>query len=180
MKNLKNVEYTNYNDYLDGLIKSLSNFCNKSPLKPTIRVVREMNVIYVYYNNKELEIKINVNEDKKKVIGDLKKKLEKEYPIIYKKTSKVADANLVRKLLNEGKTLEEALNSTQIEYEPLYKIIRIHDRYNEIDAVSLSDDELYKFKCKIPIVAILTDLNSMGKDSEVLNNMTLLYKITKS
>ena len=178
--NLKNVEYTSYNNYIDGLVKSLSNFCNKSPLKPTIRVVKELGKIYVYYNDQEIEINVDVNVDKKKVIGDLKKEIEEDYPIIYKKTSKVADANQVRKLLNQGKTLEEALNNTQITFEPLYKIQRVHDKYNEIDLISLNNGELYKFKCKIPVMAILEDLKYNGKESDVINNINLLYKINKT
>ena len=178
--NMKNVEYANCKDYLDDLVKSLSNFCNKSPLKPQIKVVRDMNLIYLYYNDEELEIKVNINQNKKEVIGKIKKILEDEYPIIYKKSNCVPNANDVRKLLNEGKTLEEALNSTKVNYEPLYKVIRCHDRYNEIDMLSLTDGELYKFKCKIPLIAILEDIKYLGKDSDVLNQISLLYKINKT
>ena len=39
-------------------------------------------------------------KDKKKIIGDLRKKLEKHYPIIYEKTSQVPNADEVRKILN--------------------------------------------------------------------------------
>ena len=179
MKNMKNVEYANCKDYLDDLVKSLSNFCNKSPLKPTIKVVKELGKIYIYYKDEELELSVNVNNDKKKVIGELKKELEKEYPIIYKKTTSIPNADDVRKILAQGKTLEEALNSTQIKFEPLYKIERVHDKYNELDLVSLTDGEMYKFKCRIPIMAILEDLKYNGKESDVLSNISLLYKINK-
>jgi len=177
--NLKNVEYANCKDYLDDLVKSLSNFCSKSPLKPTLKIVRDMNLIYLYYNDEELEIKININQNKKDVIGKIKNMLEKEYPIIYKKTNCVPNANDVRKLLNEGKTLEQALNNTQVKYEPLYKIIRCHDRYNELDVLNLSDGEMYKFKCRIPLVSVLEDLKYRGRDSDILENINMLYKINK-
>ena len=175
---MKNVEYTSYDDYMNGLVKSLSNFCNKCPLKPTIKVVKELGIIYINYDNEELELSVNVNEDKKQVIGDLKKELEKDYPIIYKKVNCVPNADEVRKILNQGKTLEEALNCTQTNYEPLYRIERVHDKYNEIDVVSLTDGEMYKFKCKIPLIAVLEDIKHLGKDSDVLNNINMLYKIS--
>lgn len=174
---VKNVEYTDYNLYMDDLIKSLSNFCNKCPLKPTINVVKALGIIYIYYKNKEIKINININENKKKVIGDLKKTLEKDYPIIYKKTLKIPNADEVKKFLNQGKNLEEALNSTQTVYEPVYKIERIHDKYNEFDLISIKDGGMYKFKCKIPLMAILEDLKYNGKDSDAISNLMCLYKI---
>ncbi len=175
---MNNVQYTNYESYLDSLIKSLSNFCDKSPLKPTIKVVKELGMVYVYYgDDMELEIKIETNKDKKLIIGEVKKILEKEYPIIYKKTNKIPNADEVRKILNEGKSLEEALNSTQVDYEPLYKIERVHDKYNEVDLLSLKDGDMYKFKCKIPVIAILEDLKYNKEDSDVMENLNLLYKI---
>ena len=176
--NLKNVKRVNYSEYMNDLIKSLSNFCNKSPLQATIKVVREMGLIYVYYLDKELEIKINVNQNKKDVISHVKSILENEYPIIYKKSNCVPNADEVRKLLDEGKSLEEALNSTKINYEPLYKIIRCHNRYNEMDVMDLSNKDVFKFKCKIPLMSILEDLKYNGKDAEVLSQMNLLYKIS--
>lgn len=179
MKKIKNVEYASYDYYLDDLIKSLSNFCNKSPLKPKIKIVKEMGLIYIYYNDQELEISIDVNKNKKDVIGYVKSILEKHYPIIYKKSNIVPNADDVRKLLNKGKTLEEALNSTKINYEPLYRVERIHDSYNELDLLSLDDNEIYKFKAKIPLVVILEDLKYKGEDSEVLDKITMLYKISK-
>ena len=178
--NFKNVEYTDCKNYTESLIKSLSNFCNKCPLKPIVKVIKDMNLIYVYYNDKELEIEINPNVDKKVVIGEVKKQLEEFYPIIYQKTNCVPNAEDVRKILAQGKTLEEALNSTQVKYKPLYKVERIHDKYNEMDCLSLEDNEMYKFKCKIPIFAILKDIDYLGKDCDVLNNISLLYKINKS
>lgn len=175
--NLKNVEYTSYNSYLESLIKSLSNFCSKCPLKPTIKVVKELGVIYVYYKDNEIKIDVNVNENKKKVIGDLKKILESEYPIIYKKSVRIPTADEVKELLNRGETLEEALNATQTVYEPIYKIERIHDKYNEFDLLSIKENEVYKFKSKIPIMAILEDLKHLGRDSDAISNITCLYKI---
>ena len=178
--NMKNVECVNYSKYINDLTKSLSNFCNKSPLKPAIKIVKEMGLIYIYYLNKELEIKININKNKKDIIGYVKSILENDYPIIYKKINCVPNADDVRKLLNEGKTLEKALNSIKVKYEPLYKIIRCHDRYNEIDVIDLLDNEMFKFKCKIPLIAILEDLKYNGKDSDILDNISLMYKISKS
>ena len=175
--NIKNVKYTNYDSYLNSLIKSLSNFCNKSPLKPTIRVVKELGKIYISYKETDIEILINPNEDKKLVIGDLKKMIEKEYPIIYKKTLKIPNANEVKQILNQGKSLEEALNSTQTVYEPIYRIERVHDKYNEMDLLSLNDGKIYKFKCKIPLIAILADLKYNGKESDAIENLNFLYKI---
>ena len=78
--------------------------------------------------------------------------------------------------MDKGISLSAALNTTQIVYEKVYRIERIHDRYNEIDCLD-SNNELYKFKCKIPIMAILEDLKFNGKESDVLSNLTLLYKL---
>lgn len=175
--NIKNVEYANYNSYLESLVKSLSNFCNKCPLKPTVQVVKDLGKIYIHYDNEEIEISVDVKKDKKKIIGDLKKKLEKHYPIIYEKSTQVPNANEVRKMLNEGKSLEEALNETQIVYKKVYKIMRVHDSYNELDLLSIDDDYMYKFKCKIPLIALLEDLKYNGRDSDAITHLNLLYKL---
>ena len=175
--NIKNVEYANYNSYLEGLVKSLSNFCSKCPLKPTIQVVKDLGKIYVHYNEEDIEITVDVKKDKKKIIGDLKKKLEKNYPIIYEKTTQVPNADEVRKILNQGKTLEEALNTTQIVYKKVYKIMRVHDSYNELDLLSIDDGCMYKFKCKIPLIALLEDLRYNGRDSDAITHLNLLYKL---
>ncbi len=175
--NIKNVEYANYNSYLESLVKSLSNFCNKCPLKPTVQVVKDLGKIYIHYDNEEIEISVDVKKDKKKIIGDLKKKLEKHYPIIYEKLTQVPNANEVRKMLNEGKSLEEALNETQIVYKKMYIVERCHDKYNEIDLYSINDNCMYKFKCKIPLIALIEDLKYNGRDSDALNHLNLLYKL---
>ena len=174
---IKNITYSDYDNYLNGLIKSLSNFCNKCPLKPTIKVVKELGKIYVSYKDNDIEILINVNENKKLVISDLKKMIEKEYPIIYKKTLRVPDADEVKRILAQGKSLEEALNSTQVVYDAVYRIERVHDKYNEMDLLSLNDGEIYKFKCKIPLIAVLEDLKYNGKDSDAIDHLNFLYKI---
>ena len=57
--NIKNVEYANYNSYLEGLVKSLSNFCSKCPLKPTIQVVKDLGKIYIHYNEEDIEITVD-------------------------------------------------------------------------------------------------------------------------
>lgn len=178
--NVKNVEYTSYDSYLNSLVKSLSNFCSKCPLKPTIKVVKPLGKIYIEYRDTDIELTVDVTENKKNVIGELKRKLEVHYPLIYKKTSKVPNADEVRKILSQGKSLEEALNSTQTVYEPMYKIERVHDSYNELDLISLKDGDMYKFKCKIPLVAILEDLKYNGKESDVISNLTFLYKMNYS
>jgi len=175
--NPRNVEYANYDSYLESLIKSLSNFCDKCPLKPKIHVVKDLGKIYIRYNEKEIEIVIDVTKDKKKVIGDLKKEIEKDYPIVYEKTTRVPSADEVREILGKGKTLEEALNTTKTVYKKLYKIERVHDRYNEFDVLSIKDGEMYKCKCKIPLTALLEDLKHLGKDSEAVEHLSLLYKL---
>lgn len=175
--NIKNVEYTNYNSYLESLVKSLSNFCSKCPLKPTIQVVKDLGKIYIRCNEEDIEITVDVKKDKKKIIGDLKKKLEKNYPIIYEKITQVPNADEVRKILNQGKTLEEALNTTQTIYKKVYKIMRVHDSYNELDLFSIDDNCMYKFKCKIPLIALLEDLKHNGRDSDAITHLNLLYKL---
>ena len=174
---IKNVEYTNYNSYLESLVKSLSNFCSKCPLKAKIVVVKDLGKIYVKYDNKEVELNVDVKKDKKQIIGDLKKKLEKDYPIIYEKITQIPNADNIRKMLNEGKSLEEALNETQITYKKIYRIERVHDKFNEMDLFSFKDEQIYKFKCKIPIMILLNDIKENGKDSEIMNNLNLLYKL---
>ena len=174
---LKNVKYTSYDDYLKSFVKSLSNFCDKCPLKPTVKVVKPLGIVYVYNGDEEIEIKVNVNEDKKSTIGWLKSKLEKKYPIVYQKIESVPTAEEVREILSKGKTLEEALNTTSVVYKPLYKVERVHDKYNELDLFSLEDGNIYKFKCKIPVMAILEDLKYNDKESDVLSNVSLMYKI---
>lgn len=178
--NISNVNYASYDFYLNDLIKSLSNFCNKCPLKPNINVVKPLGKIYVYCGDEEIELTVDITKNKKVIIGELKKQLEDKYPVIYKKTIQNPSADDIRKSMSNGKTLEEALNESKITYEPLYKIIRVHDKYNEIDVCSLVDNGMYKFKCKIPIMGILEDLKYMGKESDALDSISMLYKLNVS
>lgn len=175
--NIKNVEYANYNSYLKGLVKSLSNFCSKCPLKPTIQVVKDLGKIYIHYDEEDIEITVDVKKDKKKIIGELKKKLEEHYPIIYEKITQIPNADEVRKILSQGKSLEQALNETRVVYKKLYKIIRVHDLYNELDMFSFNDRCVYKFKCKIPLVALIEEIRRLGKNFDAMNNLNFLYKL---
>ena len=111
------------------------------------------------------------------MIGELKKKLEEHYPIIYEKTTQVPNADEVRKILSQGKSLEQALNETRVVYKKLYKIIRVHDLYNELDMFSFNDRCVYKFKCKIPLVALIEEIRRLGKNFDAMNNLNFLYKL---
>lgn len=122
MKTLNNVEFKNSDSYLKDLLKSLSNFCSKSPLSPTIKVFSDLGKIYIYYDDTYFDFDIDINKNKKEVIKYVKQKLEKNYPIIYIKENKLPSADEVEKMIDNGKTIQEALECTTVEWNPKYMI----------------------------------------------------------
>lgn len=177
MKKFVNVKNISTEDYSNDLLKSLSNFCSKTPLNVSIHYAKDINKIYVYYEDDVITIDINPLVDKKIVIGKIKKQLEKYYPYLYKKEKIIPSYNDIEHLINNGLTLKEALSKTEETEIAKFKIIRKHDKFNELDVIDLEDNQMYKYKSKIPVAVIIE--RSKYKDTTLLDEIQLMYKLEK-
>ena len=109
--------------------------------------------------------------------GSLEIKSGKYYAVLrINGKQKWINLNIDDKKGNKRKA-EQALNETRVVYKKLYKIIRVHDLYNELDMFSFNDRCVYKFKCKIPLVALIEEIRRLGKNFDAMNNLNFLYKL---
>ena len=176
MKNtFKNVKIESAKDYIDDFLPTLSNFCSKTPLTIQINYVKDLNKVFLKYDDKTMEVDIDITKNKKEVIKGIKEELQKDYPYIYEKKVVVPSAEEVENLVDNGVSLSDALNQTSVDLEPKYQILRVHHKYNEVDLLELKTNLIYKFKSKIPIVKLLN--LAKYKDDSVLDNLTVLYRI---
>lgn len=177
MKKYSNVKKIYATDYSNDLLKSLSNFCSKSPINVEINYVKDMNKIYLNYENKTYTIDIDPLINKKLVIGNVKKELEKYYPYLYEMEKTIPSSEEIETLMKQGLTLKEALSNVYEDEVPKFKIIRKHDKFNEIDVLNLKDKCLYKYKTRIPVSVLIE--RSKYKDCSLLNDIQLMYKLEK-
>lgn len=178
MKNtLSNVSIENCKDYMDDFLPSLSNFCAKSPLNISIRYVEDLKKVFLKYNDRILDVDIDINRSKHEIIKDIKNQIIKDYPLIYEKTVRLPTADEVERKISQGMSISEALESTECEYTARFRIMRKHDKYNELDLYDLNEKALYKYKSKIPVTALIKMVEY--RDDSVLSNLSVIYKIEK-
>lgn len=181
MEKLTNIGIISIQDYVDDFLKTLSNFCSKCPLQTSINYVKELNKVFIKYNEETITIDIDINENKKTVIKNIKNILQKDYPIIYNIKDVIPSADEIESLIASGIPLSEALDKTKTTHDPLYRVMRIHHKYNEIDLFNIKTKEMFKYKSKIPVIAILNKLDCgvhVGID-EISSSISLMYKIEK-
>lgn len=179
--NYENVQRTDWKKYSEDFMRTLSNFCMKSPLQPKINYVEEMSKVYLTYGDNEcIEFDINPMEDKKDAIKQIKNVLQKDYPVIYTKKTRILPSEEIEKLVEGGMPLSKALEQTTTDYMPKYRVMRVHHYYNELDCFDLQNKVMYKFHAKLPVTAILEEIKMNGKDNEgVIDNLSLLYRMDK-
>jgi len=155
-------------DYMNDFIPSLENFCSKSPLQPTLKIVADTGKIIILIENLEdIEYTVDPFVDKKIQIKEIKTLIEKQYPIVFDKKQVLYSAEEIEQFISEGVTVKDALSLRKNIYLPRYKIVRVHHFYNEIDAYDFKTRKMIKFKVTIPLSKLLQDL--LFKDKEVIS-----------
>lgn len=175
-----NIQNIDLDAYAKDFLRTLSNFCSKCPLQPCIRYVDSLGKVYIEWGTDEsLSFELDPLKEKKDTIKDIKMKLQESYPVLYTKKVTMLSAKEIEKMVDNGMPLSEALEQSNTEYIPKYKIMRVHHSYNEFDCLDMNTKQLYKFRTKLPVTAILEELRKNPKDNEsLLDNFVLLYRIT--
>lgn len=160
-------------EYVDDFLPTLSNFCSKCPLQPTVDYIQSEGMIYITPSiGNQITVVINPTVDKHDVIRDIKNEMYKNYPII----SNVEETNLssdeIEKLIDDGMSVKDALEKKQCKIVDMYKVIRVHHRYNELDCEEISTNKLCKLKSKIPLTMLLNKL--YAKDKDVYSNIIFM------
>ncbi len=185
---LKNVKVESVKDYVESLLKSLSNFCSKCPIQTNISYVQDLNKVFIKVisnveeNCETITIEINPLDDKKNVIRNVKTKLLKKYPIIYDRVKKTPTPEQLEKMIEvEGMSVKDALNTISEKDEVLYTIQRVHNLYNELDVYDEKNKQHKKFKSKIPVCLLLKKFDS-GMHiiyEDIAESLVFLYDIEK-
>lgn len=178
------VNKVSLQDYLNDFIPSLENFCSKSPLQPTVSVVFETGKVVLNSSRMKEPITFMVDPmtDKKKQIKDIKMQIEKMYPVIFDHKKFPLEAEEIEEVVSSGAPIKEALAIRKDIYLPRYKILRIHNKYNEIDAFDFKTKKTIKFKVRIPLVPFMNNVFSMSKENlsdEFRRDVKFLYTIKK-
>ena len=160
-----------------NFMKTLNNFVEKCPILLTLKY--QETFVEVYYKN-ILISKSSLDDDVHVFVSRIKKYLETNYypNLFINKQVKPDISVLENKILNHELTLSEALNYT--EYKNVYfgKIVRVHHKYNEIDVLT-SNNELYKYKCTIPVITLLNNLVNIENNDYLFNDDKKIYFVKK-
>lgn len=161
------IETISLKDSLDDFIRSLENFCSKSPLQPTIKVITETGYITLTsLYNPEVNVSITFQPqlDKQSQIKEIKTALEKFYPVVFDHKNIPLSKEEQEKLIVNGKPVREVLDIRQSIYLPRYKIVRVHNKYNELDVFDFKTKKMIKFKIIIPLITFLNNVFTMSKE----------------
>lgn len=174
--NFSNVNIISTENYVRDFLPTLSNFCSKCPLQPSITYIAELGKIIVKTNKKELTYIIDTTIPKKSIIRDIKENLVEDYPIIYSFEEKPIDTIEAEKLIENGESIADVLSKKKLYKTPKYRVERRLDKYNELDLLDLKTGELSKYKCTIPISILLSNLQ---ENKDVLPYCKFQYKLEK-
>lgn len=172
-------------DYMKDFLPTLENFCSKSPLQPRIEFVPETGLIKLESKYKEIEpytFTVNPLRNKKDVIKEIKGMLEKNYPIVFDLKQVPLSLEEIESLTTEGIPITEIMNKRNDVYLPRYKVLRVHNRYNEMDLYDFKTRTLLKIKVIIPLVVFLDKLFSSTREeitSFFKKDTRFLYAIKK-
>lgn len=153
------AEIVKLNDYLQDFIPSLENFCSKSPLQLVVRVIPETGEVFltsIYDKTIEYTFKIDPLKEKKSQIKEIKTHFEKMYPIIFDYKRLSLSKEKQEELIESGKPVREVLDMREDVFLPRYKILRVHNKYNEIDVFDFKTKKMVKFKILIPLISFLS------------------------
>lgn len=178
------VNKVSLQDYLNDFIPSLENFCSKSPLQPNVSVITETGKITLSstYMKDSISFTVDPMVDKKKQIKDVKMQIEKLYPIIFDHKKFPLSAEEIEDVVSSGAPIKEALSLRKDVYLPRYKILRVHNKYNEIDAFDFKTKKTIKFKVRIPLVPFMSKIFTLNRESmsdQFRQDVKFLYAIKK-
>ena len=69
-------------------------------------------------------------------------------------------------------SVKDALEKKECKVVDMYKVIRVHHRYNELDCEEIGTKKLCKLKSKIPLTMLLNKL--YAKDKDVYSNIIFM------
>jgi len=160
------TEMISIKNCLNEFIPTLDNFCSKSPLQMTITLVQETGDITLfsqYDKSFNYKFKYDPSVDKKSQIKKIKTDIEKKYPIIFDHKRFPLAKDKQEELIKGGASIRDVLNMREDVYLPRYKVLRVHNKYNELDAFDFKTRKVVKFKITIPLVSFLSKLFIMQR-----------------
>jgi len=154
--------------YMRDFIPTLENFCSKSPLQPKIDYVLETGAVHVtsrYAPEFNYSFVVDPLTDKKQQIRNLKKEMEKFYPVLFDNRKISFSPEEIEELIAEGVPVKEAVQMRKDVSLPRYRIIRVHNQYNEIDMVDFKTKKVIKVKTLIPVMVVLNKLYTIKPEN---------------
>lgn len=152
-------------DYLKDFVPTLNNFIDKCPVNAHVSVIKETGFVYVCIydsrNEKELDgmsFQIDPLSDKKNQIKKIKIFLQEYYPVVYQILNIPYNEEELENLVETGMSIQDALKLRKKEKIPVYKIIRVHHKFNDIDCLDLISNEIYKVKLQQPLEIFLRSI----------------------
>ena len=125
MKNINVIKSSK--EYIDDFLPTLSNFCSKCPLQPTVDYVQNEGMIYITPSlGNQITVVVNPTVDKHDVIRDVKNEMYKNYPIISCVEENSLSSEEIEKLIDDGMSVKEALEKKTYNTIDMYKVIRVH------------------------------------------------------
>lgn len=170
------------NLYKKDFMHSFQNFLNKCPIIfKKVELVDKTIYIYLEEENPLIFV-LDLTIHKQDQIAKIKNKLENFYPIIFETKSVRYSSDEIIEMTNNGISLEEALNKKKIVYNKRFKILRTHNKTNELDIWDERDFKLLKYKLKVPIAYFLTQIEKLKKEEVYtlfIDNSIINYEIKK-
>ena len=177
MSKYNNIIIQDCKDYISQLLSSLSNWCSKCPLSPTVQYNKDTKELTTVSGDKSITILIDPKVEKKKAIQKIADYFFQFYPIIEDTKIIFPNTEQMEKQLDNGKKLVTILSNYTIQKYPKYTVLRKHDKYNELDVIEIKTGLIYKLKTTIPVTIFLQKLNDTNFTP--LEHITILYQIVE-
>ncbi len=161
------AEMLRLKEYLDEFLPTLENFCSKSPLQMTVSVVSDtgdINLTSLYDSSFFYSFKVNPFEDKKTQIKAVKTDIEKRYPVVFDHKRMPLSKEKQEEMIGLGNSIRDVINMREDIYLPRYKVLRVHNKYNELDAFDFKTRKMVKFKITMPLISFLSKLFVMSRE----------------
>jgi len=162
---IDNIKELDLNSFNQSLLKSLTNFCNKSPLNLKITIVDRLIILSGEQLPSPISYTINYQISKKENISNIRELLEIYYPIIPELKENILTEEEVRVLaesyITQGMSTTGALDkavSKRIQKTVVnrYKVIRRLDFDNEINVYDLLENKKKVFSLKTPVTYFIS------------------------
>lgn len=151
--------------------KSLENFLSKCPLDCSVTY----NDFEATITGESVTVVVNLTKPKKAEIERLKKALIRFYPILKVEEEKSPDVDKLQKMIEEGEiTLKDALSYKEKQVTELGTIVRLHNKYNELDVLD-NKGELLKYKVSMPLTLFVQNLKRTNFIISVKDNEKIRF-----